>query len=120
MDAAGLFVFVIGIILRFIDYERFQNEGTGSLCPMTFDQEETIRAAHMCYCISFSILMIRSINFFAISRRLGPKVLMLAKMFNDMAQFLLLMVVFLAAYGIATQATPSDYLLSTMMHVHML
>ena len=34
----------------------------------------------------------------------GPKVLMLAKMFNDMTQFLLLMVVFLAAYGISTQA----------------
>ena len=35
----------------------------------------------------------------------GPKVLMLAKMFNDMTQFLLLMVVFLAAYGISTQAS---------------
>ena len=58
----------------------------------------------MCYSLSFVILMVRSISFLAISRRLGPKVLMLAKMFNDMVGFLLLAIVVLAAYGISTQA----------------
>ena len=43
---------------------------------------------------------------------------MLAKMFNDMAQFLLLMVVFLAAYGISTQA--SDALVSEITQVSFL
>ena len=61
-----------------VHYELFNRppqksilDDPSGVCPLTFETERTIRAAHMCYCISFVILMVRSINFFAISRRLG-------------------------------------------------
>ena len=44
------------------------------------------------------------LNFYSNSRNLGPKVIMITRMFMDMVQFLALLIIFILAYGIATQA----------------
>ena len=60
---------------------------------------------------AFIFMMLRTMSFYSVSRRLGPKVLIIKRMFADMIQFLFLMVIFLAAYGVATQAIiyPNDW-----------
>ena len=71
-------------------------------CPLNLDGE--FRIAHFIYSFSFIILMLRMLNFYSNSRNLGPKVIMITRMFMDMVQFLALLIIFVLAYGIATQA----------------
>jgi hypothetical protein len=86
VDFIGLLFFYVGFILRFIpSYECY-------LAARIF--------------LSFDILfwIFRSINVYAFIKSLGPKVLMIRKMAISLAYFCLIILVFMFAVGVSTQA----------------
>ena len=108
-DFIGYLLFILGFSIKF--YAAVDQYGLKILtvknnaienCPLNLDGE--FRIAHFIYCFSFITLMIRMLNFYSNSRNLGPKVIMITRMFMDMVQFLALLIIFILAYGIATQA----------------
>ena len=85
---------------------------------MTFKQDYTLFIAHILYSLAFIALMSRTMDFYSNSRRLGPKVLMVTKMFRDMIQFLFLLAIFILAYGIASQGIlyPNEWRMTKILH----
>ncbi|XP_073244598.1 transient receptor potential cation channel subfamily M member-like 2 isoform X3 [Porites lutea] len=63
----------------------------------------TIAIGHTLYCLDIMLWIIRVLDIFSVSKILGPYVVMIGRMTIDMAYFLLIMVVFLMAYGVAQQ-----------------
>ncbi|XP_039250889.2 transient receptor potential cation channel subfamily M member-like 2 isoform X1 [Styela clava] len=56
------------------------------------------------YSFSFMIQCVRIVHIFAVHHILGPKIIMVGKMLKDLLFFLFILVVFLLAYGVASQA----------------
>lgn len=69
----------------------------------------TLTIGHMLYCLDIMLWIIRVLDIFSVSKVLGPYVVMIGRMTVDMAYFLLIMVVFLMAYGVAQQAILFPY-----------
>ncbi|KAL9987179.1 hypothetical protein ACROYT_G001438 [Oculina patagonica] len=69
----------------------------------------TLRIGHMLYCLDIMLWIIRVLDIFSVSKILGPYVVMIGRMTIDMTYFLLIMVVFLMAYGVAQQAILFPY-----------
>ncbi|XP_048577809.1 transient receptor potential cation channel subfamily M member 7 isoform X2 [Nematostella vectensis] len=64
----------------------------------------TFNAGHIIYCLDIMLWIIRLLDIFSVSQHLGPYVVMIGRMTVDMIYFLLIMVIFLLAYGVAQQA----------------
>ncbi|KAJ7365831.1 Transient receptor putative cation channel sub M member 7 [Desmophyllum pertusum] len=69
----------------------------------------TLKIGHMLYCLDIMLWIIRVLDIFSVSKVLGPYVVMIGRMTIDMTYFLLIMVVFLMAYGVAQQAILFPY-----------
>ncbi|UJR19306.1 hypothetical protein I4U23_022435, partial [Adineta vaga] len=80
-------LFYVGLILRFI-----------------LKDTETFGAARIVLAYDLELWFIRSILFIGIFRLLGPKLVMIRKMANDMLFFSFIIVVFILGYGIRSRA----------------
>lgn len=69
----------------------------------------TAEIGHVVYSLDIMIWIIRLLHIFFVSKHLGPYVVMIGRMTIDMLYFLLIMVVFLLAYGVAQQAILFPY-----------
>jgi len=56
------------------------------------------------YTVDLILIVLRSLDFFAVSPNLGPKLVILGKMVGDLLSFLAFYVVMLFSYGVAAQA----------------
>nr|XP_047126609.1 transient receptor potential cation channel subfamily M member 1-like isoform X3 [Hydra vulgaris] len=90
LDAAALIVFYVALALRF--------------------SQTTLPAAHVLYAIDAGMWVIRLLNVFYVDIALGLYVITISRMFKDMINFLLILFVFLVAYGISTASilVPQD------------
>nr|XP_047126615.1 transient receptor potential cation channel subfamily M member 3 [Hydra vulgaris] len=90
LDAAALIVFYVALALRF--------------------SQTTLPAAHVLYAIDAGMWVIRLLNVYYVDIALGPYVIMISKMFKDMVNFMLILFVFLVAYGISAASilVPQD------------
>ncbi|CAF4236589.1 unnamed protein product, partial [Rotaria sp. Silwood2] len=82
LDVLSIILFFVGFILRFI--------------PVA----ECFCAARIALSIDLSLWFIRSLDMFASIRRLGPKLVMISEMVNDMKFFVFVFFVFIMAFGI--------------------
>ncbi|CAF1157757.1 unnamed protein product [Rotaria sp. Silwood1] len=82
LDVLSIILFFVGFILRFI--------------PVS----ECFCAARIVLSIDLSLWFIRSLDMFASVRRLGPKLVMISEMVNDMKFFIFVFFVFILAFGI--------------------
>ncbi|XP_065684239.1 transient receptor potential cation channel subfamily M member 1 isoform X1 [Hydra vulgaris] len=81
LDAAALLVFYLALAFRF--------------------NQKTLPVAQVLYAIDAGMWVIRLLNVYYVDIALGPYVIMISKMFKDMVNFLLILFVFLLAYGIS-------------------
>ncbi|XP_036366346.1 transient receptor potential cation channel subfamily M member-like 2 isoform X3 [Octopus sinensis] len=93
VDVITIILFIIGIILRHLHYS------------------DTARVVLSLNLISFYF---RVLHMFSIHQELGPKLVMIKKMMQDLGYFFMILFVFMVAYGIATQSilhpsTPMSY-----------
>ena len=63
-------------------------------------------AAHLLYVLSFMLYALRFMEFFKMSKSMGPKVVMIFSMFIDLVFFVLLLLLFVFCYSIGIQVTP--------------
>ncbi|XP_074627353.1 transient receptor potential cation channel subfamily M member-like 2 isoform X1 [Acropora palmata] len=84
LDGFAVILFFVGLGLR--------------LCPTTRT------AGHVVYCLDVMLWITRLLHIFSVSKHLGPYVVMIGRMTKDMLKFLIIMMVFLLAYGVAQQA----------------
>jgi transient receptor potential cation channel subfamily M protein 3 len=92
LKMAGCFLFAAGITLRYIPHN------TNDIYPATF------RWARVLLSIDISLFFMRGLEFFLISKTVGPKLTMISGMIHDVSAFVGVFVVFLFSYGIAVQA----------------
>ena len=64
----------------------------------------TAYIGHVIYSLDIMLWIIRLLDIFSVSKHFGPYVVMIGRMTFDMLYFLVIMVVFLLAYGVAQQA----------------
>lgn len=64
---------------------------------------EQFQASKTVYCINCVLLFVRILRFYSASSYLGPKLLMMMKMLQELFLFLMVFLVALVAYGITTQ-----------------
>ncbi|XP_052830098.1 transient receptor potential cation channel subfamily M member 2 [Octopus bimaculoides] len=93
VDVITIILFIIGIILRYLHYS---------------DVARVVLSLNL---ISFYF---RVLHMFSIHQELGPKLVMIKKMMQDLGYFFMILFVFMVAYGIATQSilhpsTPMSY-----------
>ncbi|KAK3749590.1 hypothetical protein QZH41_019731, partial [Actinostola sp. cb2023] len=67
-------------------------------------QKSTASIGHVVYSLDIMLWIIRLLDIFSVSKHLGPYVVMIGRMTVDMLYFLIIMVVFMLAYGVAQQA----------------
>ncbi|XP_052078596.1 transient receptor potential cation channel subfamily M member 2-like isoform X1 [Mytilus californianus] len=60
--------------------------------------------ARLTYAITLSMFILRSMHFFFVTRYIGPKVIMIGRMLEDLAFFIALFVLFVFSFGIMYQA----------------
>lgn len=84
VDAFSLLAFVVAVILRFFD--------------------STYEAARIILSLNIIVFIVRSLQIFSVNRQLGPKLVMIRKMLEDLKQFVIILLIFIIAYGIALQA----------------
>ncbi|XP_031570497.1 transient receptor potential cation channel subfamily M member 3-like [Actinia tenebrosa] len=83
-DFFGIVLFFVAVVLRF--------------------NPKTLAIGHIVYSLDIMLWIIRLLDIFCVNKDLGPYVVMIGRMTVDMLSFLLIMLVFLLAYGIAQQA----------------
>ena len=99
-DAAFLVTFIAGTALKLTSpVTRFEGE---QLCPTEITGQ--LYTSQVCFTFSFMFMAYRSLILFDVSRDLGPKVIMIWKMFFQMFQFLMIMGIFVITYGIMQQS----------------
>nr|6CO7_A Chain A, Predicted protein [Nematostella vectensis]6CO7_B Chain B, Predicted protein [Nematostella vectensis]6CO7_C Chain C, Predicted protein [Nematostella vectensis]6CO7_D Chain D, Predicted protein [Nematostella vectensis] len=86
VDIFSLTVFIIAIILRF------------------FTNSRIFTASRIILSLDIIFFIVRSLQIFSVNRLLGPKLVMIQKMMQDLAQFIIILAVFTIAYGIALHA----------------
>ncbi|RDD38223.1 Transient receptor potential cation channel trpm [Trichoplax sp. H2] len=65
---------------------------------------ETGEVGRLIYCVDFIIFFLRMLQMLSVRVNLGPKMAMIRHMVKDLISFIIILLVFLAAFGIATQA----------------
>ncbi|XP_071494819.1 transient receptor potential cation channel subfamily M member 5-like [Diadema antillarum] len=63
-----------------------------------------LEAARIVHSVTLILFYIRLLHIFSVNKHLGPKLIMIMKMINDLLVFICILMVFLLAYGIAVQA----------------
>ncbi|WAR05104.1 TMP2L-like protein [Mya arenaria] len=79
-------LFIIGITLRFLPYES------------------TFEAARVVLALNFVTYFLRLLHIFSVHKKLGPKLVMIGKMLKDLIYFLLILMVFVLSYAIASHS----------------
>ncbi|XP_075245141.1 transient receptor potential cation channel subfamily M member-like 2 isoform X2 [Convolutriloba macropyga] len=98
LDLSGLTLFIVGLILR-LTALHFGSDSIDSDA-----KRRMIEWAHTSYVFSLVIYYVRLTHTCSVSQQLGPKIIMIAKMIQDLAFFLFILFVFLISYGVALQA----------------
>lgn len=89
LDATTLVLFYVGFCLKWLK---------SSLCQSCFE------ASHVVLSVNLTLFYFRILHIFSIHKNLGPKLVMIGKMMMDLFSFLIILVVFILAYGSATHA----------------
>ncbi|XP_076815902.1 transient receptor potential cation channel subfamily M member-like 2 isoform X1 [Clavelina lepadiformis] len=84
LDLLSFVLFLLGFGLRF---DKFSFE-----------------AARVLLAFAFIVYCLRILSMFTVHEELGPKLLMVGKMLKDIAFFVFILIVFLLAYGVASQS----------------
>lgn len=84
VDTFSLLAFVVAVFLRFFD--------------------STFEAARIILSLNIIVFIVRSLQILSVNRQLGPKLVMIRKMLEDLKQFVFILLIFIIAYGIALQA----------------
>ncbi|XP_052077425.1 transient receptor potential cation channel subfamily M member 1-like isoform X4 [Mytilus californianus] len=85
-DIVMYLMFLLSVVLR---------------CLLSSDQ---FYFARMAYAVTLSMFILRSMHFFFIERFIGPKVVMIGRMFGDLGFFIALYALFVFSFGIMYQA----------------
>ncbi|CAF0919426.1 unnamed protein product [Brachionus calyciflorus] len=86
VELGSILLFTIGTVLRF------------------FPNLNMYLAARIILSIDILFWFFRSLQGYSVIRSLGPKLVMIRRMLNELAVFILIVIVFIFAYGVATQA----------------
>ncbi|NP_001155067.1 transient receptor potential cation channel subfamily M member 8b L homeolog [Xenopus laevis] len=86
MDCMAILYFIVGVLFR------LQNSSPSALY-----------IGRVILCLDYIIFTLRLIHIFTISQNLGPKIIMLQRMFVDVFFFLFLFAVWIVAFGVAHQ-----------------
>jgi transient receptor potential cation channel subfamily M member 1 len=89
----AVILFVIGLVIRFIP-----------------DSYEYYLIARILWCIDIILWFIKSLHGYTINRNLGPKLFIITKMIINLIYFLLIVVLFMFAFGISTHSLSIDFL----------
>ncbi|KAL9974194.1 hypothetical protein ACROYT_G011206 [Oculina patagonica] len=84
VDAFSLLAFIVAAFLRFFD--------------------STYEAARIILSLNIIVFIVRSLQIISVNRQLGPKLVMIRKMLEDLKQFVIILLIVIIAYGIALQA----------------
>ncbi len=91
LDISGCLVFIIGMSLRLIAFARHA--------------EGVFIAARLVLCIDLCIWYMRLLHLSIVFKSLGPKLVMIQKMIQDLMFFMSIIAIFVCAFGVTTQAT---------------
>lgn len=83
VDIINILLFLIGITTRY--FEQLDN-------------------ARVVLCVNLILFYFRVLHIFSVHKELGPKLVMIKKMVQDLIYFVAILFVFMVAYGIASQA----------------
>ncbi|CAF3667461.1 unnamed protein product [Rotaria sp. Silwood1] len=86
LDVLAIILFYVGFILRCL--------------PLT----ECFCAARIVWSIDIAIWYIRSLDIFAAIKRLGPKLVMIGEMMNDLKFYMVLLIVFILGFGVSSHS----------------
>ncbi|KAL4228805.1 Transient receptor putative cation channel subfamily M member 2 [Mactra antiquata] len=86
VDMITIGLFIIGTILRFLPY------------PSTFE------AARVFLALNFVSFFLRLLHIFSVHKELGPKLVMIGRMVQDLMYFLVILMVFVISYAIASHS----------------
>ncbi|CAF0751348.1 unnamed protein product [Adineta ricciae] len=84
LDVLAIVLFFIGFALRFV--------------PIS----ECFCAARIVLSVDLTIWFMRSLDIFAAVKRLGPKLVMIGEMVHDLKFFMLMLIVFILAFGVSS------------------
>jgi len=90
LDITGCLLFLIGIIARFLAY--------------FFVHRPLFIFARIVLCIDLSVWYVRLLHVTLVFKSLGPKLVMIGNMIRDLMFFIIIMVIFMFAYGVSTIA----------------
>ncbi|XP_052805222.1 transient receptor potential cation channel subfamily M member-like 2 isoform X2 [Mya arenaria] len=86
VDTMTIVVFIIGIILRFLPYES------------------TFEAARVVLALNYVTFFLRLLHIFSVHKELGPKLVMIGKMVQDLMYFVLILIVFVFSFAISSNS----------------
>ncbi|KAH9505775.1 Transient receptor putative cation channel sub M member 2 [Bulinus truncatus] len=86
LDILCILLFVLGFILRFIPDEDFMT------------------AARVVLSINLITFFIRMLHIFSVNKQLGPKLVMIGRMLEDLKWFVVILLVFVVSYALASEA----------------
>ena len=66
-------------------------------------------ACHACFALDIIVLHIRTLQFFAMHKKIGPLFITVRYMFQDLAYFIVIVMVVMIGYGVALQSTTSKH-----------
>jgi len=90
LDINGCLVFIVGMSLRIIAF--FQHS------------EALFTTARLVLCIDLFIWYMRLLHLSIVFKSLGPKLVMIQKMIQDLMFFMSIIAIFVCAFGVTTQA----------------
>ncbi|CAL1536039.1 unnamed protein product, partial [Lymnaea stagnalis] len=86
LDITSIVLFLVGIVLRFIP------------------SEDTLSAARVILSINLITFFSRILHIFSVNKQLGPKLVMIYRMIQDLKWFVVILLVFVVSYAIASEA----------------
>ncbi|KAK3605981.1 hypothetical protein CHS0354_019660 [Potamilus streckersoni] len=86
LDVITISLFVIGMILRSID------------------NSETLEAARIILAVNLIAFFVRLLHIFSVHKELGPKLVMIFRMVRNLTSFVVILLVFIVSYAIASYA----------------
>ncbi|XP_035828049.1 transient receptor potential cation channel subfamily M member-like 2 isoform X2 [Aplysia californica] len=86
LDVVTILLFILGMVFRFIENDDFMD------------------AARVILSINFITFFFRVLHIFSVSKQLGPKVVMITRMVQDLLWFVVILLVFIVSYAIASEA----------------
>jgi transient receptor potential cation channel subfamily M protein 2 len=89
LDIIGCSLYTTACVLRFFSYVQ--------------KNEDLFKVARVTLCVDLCIWYMRLLHVFTFFKALGPKLVMIKKMINDLLFFLCIMAVFVCAFGITTE-----------------